>query len=184
MTENVIAQRRSAADNLVLKITGTLAFVLLTILSAHVRIPLPFTPVPMTLQTFVVPLAGAFLGVYWGMASMLLYLALGFAGINVFASANAGLTFYLSPTAGYLIGYIFAAAIVGWFIDHRRRNLVLLAGLLLSHIIILACGVAGLMWNVSMTFPEAFAKGVAPFLVGDLLKIAASYPILLLVKRF
>lgn len=184
MNENIISERQSLSESIIIKITGTLAFTLLTILSARVRIPLPFTPVPMTLQTFVVPLAGGFLGLYWGMASMLLYVGLGMAGAQVFASATAGSAFYLSPTAGYLIGYIFAAALVGWAIGKTRSNLLLLGALLLSHGVILACGVAGLMANVHMTFAEAFLKGVAPFVIGDLLKITASYPFLLLVKRF
>jgi biotin transport system substrate-specific component len=181
MMENAISRRHSAvSERLVLKITGTLAFTLLTVFSAHVRIPLPFTPVPMTLQTFVVPLAGGFLGLYWGVLSMLLYVGLGAAGVHVFASANPGLAFYLAPTAGYLIGYIFAAGIIGWFRQNTRSNLLLLAALVLSHAIILTCGVLGLMWNAGMSSSEAFAKGVAPFLVGDLLKLTACYAILIL----
>jgi biotin transport system substrate-specific component len=185
MIENAINQRQSAvSERLVLKITGTLAFTLLTVLSAHVRIPLPFTPVPMTLQTFVVPLAGGLLGLYWGALSMLLYIGLGAAGVHVFASANPGLTFFLAPTAGYLIGYVFAAGIVGWFREKSRSPILLLIALVVSNAVILICGVLGLMWNAGMSSTEAFAKGVAPFLVGDLLKLAACYAILTLRDSF
>src|SRR2546427_3722173 len=102
MNENLVLSQHRLEHRAIAKVIGTLAFTLLTIVSAHIRIPLPFTPVPMTLQTFVVPLAGGFLGAAFGSLSMALYLALGMIGLNVFASAAPGLSFYLSPTSGYL----------------------------------------------------------------------------------
>ena len=171
------------AEGIALKAFGAIAFACLTILSAQIRIPLPFTPVPMTLQTFVVPLAGGFLGTLWGGASMLLYLGLGIVGLNVFASASGGLEFFLAPTAGYLVGYFFAATLVGLARDLSRSNLLLLAALVLSHIVIFVCGVVGLVWNAGMSGAEAFTKGVAPFLVGDSIKITASFLVLLSYRK-
>lgn len=180
MNENLVLSQTRVEHRAITKIVGTLAFTLLTIASAHIRIPLPFTPVPMTLQTFVVPLAGGFLGVAWGSLSMALYLALGMIGLNVFASAAPGMSFYLSPTAGYLIGYVFAAAIVGMFRNSSKALLFL--AVILSHIVIFVCGVFGLMWNLNLALPVAFAKGVAPFIVGDSLKIVASFLVLISVN--
>ena len=165
------------SDRLILKILGSIAFAFLMILSAHIRIPLPFTPIPMTLQTFVAPLAGGFLGALWGGGSMLLYLALGLAGLDVFAASAGGFAIFLAPSAGYLTGFFFAAMIVG--AARNQNNLILLGALILSQILIFACGTLGLMANAGMSLPEAFAKGVAPFLMGDVIKITASFLVLL-----
>jgi biotin transport system substrate-specific component len=180
MNENLVLTQPRLEHRTITRIVGMLAFTLLTIVSAHIRIPLPYTPVPMTLQTFIVPLAGGFLGVTFGSLSMLLYIALGMVGFNVFASAAPGATFYLSPTAGYLIGYVFAAALVGLFRNSSKPLLFL--AVVLSHVVIFACGVFGLMLNLHASFPVAFAKGVAPFVVGDSLKIIASFLVLISIK--
>jgi len=169
----------SASERITLKATGAAVFAFLTILSAQIRIPLPFTPIPMTLQTFIVPLAGAFLGAAWGSVSMLLYLALGITGINVFAAAAPGLGFFLAPSAGYLAGFVIAAAFVGWISDRTQRPLYLLLALFVSHLIIFICGVTGLMLNGSMDLQSALQKGLYPFLIGDVIKTAASFVVLL-----
>jgi biotin transport system substrate-specific component len=162
-----------------LRLLGCAVFALLTALSAHIRIYLPFTPVPMTLQTLFVPLAGGFLGAAWGGASMLLYLALGALGLNVFAGPNSGLSFLAAPTGGYLVGFFFAAALVGFVKDRTTGYLPLFLGVFVAQQLIFVFGVAGLMLNAGMNFQEAFLKGVLPFLAGDLIKTAASYLILI-----
>jgi biotin transport system substrate-specific component len=157
--------------------------ILFTILSAQIRIPLPFTPVPMTLQTFVAPLAGAFLGPVWGAASMFVYLILGVVGMNVFAAAPSGVTFFAAPTAGYVLGFIAAALVLGCARERNFRPLALFIALLLSHLAIFLFGVGGLILNAGMGVQEAIWKGVIPFLPGDVLKLAASYPLLFLFSR-
>ena len=137
----------------------------------------------MTLQTLVVPLAGGFLGAAWGSASMLLYLIMGLLGLNVFAAASGGFGFFLAPTAGYLIGFLLAAAIVGRACDLKGNGLLLFTALLLSHVVIFACGIGGLMMNANMSLQQAFVKGVSPFLIGDALKIVVSYSILFSYSR-
>ena len=170
------------AESTLLKATGCAVFAFLTIISAQIKISLlPLTPVPMTLQTFIVPLAGGFLGAFWGGASMLLYLALGLIGLNVFAAASPGLSLFLAPSAGYIVGYVFAAVIVG--LVHNRSTVSLFSGLILSNILILGFGVMGLMINAGMNPSEAFAKGVAPFLIGDSIKLAASFLVLLSYRQ-
>lgn len=169
----------SASERITLKATGAAVFAFLTILSAQIRIPLPFTPIPMTLQTFIVPLAGAFLGAAWGSVSMLLYLALGITGINVFAAASPGLGLFLAPSAGYLAGFVLAAAFVGWISDRTQHAFHLFLALFISHVMIFACGVTGLMLNGGMDLQTALQKGLYPFLIGDVIKTAASFVVLL-----
>ncbi len=133
----------------------------------------------MTLQTFVVPLAGGLLGAVWGGASMFLYLVLGALGLNVFAASSSGLSFLAAPTGGYLVGFIFAASLVGIVKDRTTGYVPLFLAVLLAHQLIFLFGVAGLMLNTGMDFQEAFSKGVLPFLAGDLIKTAASYLVLI-----
>jgi biotin transport system substrate-specific component len=123
----------------------------------------------------VVPLAGGFLGAFWGTTSMVLYLILGILGLNVFASATTGLAFFAAPSAGYVIGFILCSSIVGAVQDRSTKNLTLLLALLVSNALILLCGAGGLMMNSGMSGSEAFAKGIAPFLIGDAFKLAASF---------
>jgi biotin transport system substrate-specific component len=161
-------------ESFLLNLFGAIFFALLTVLSAQIRIPLPFTPIPMTLQTFIVPLAGGFLGLRWGIASMLLYLSFGLLDVNAFAAAR-GAQFVFAPSAGYLVGFVFAAALMGWSRDHKFGNGAIFAALLIANIMIFVCGMIGLMINASMSAIEAWYRGVAPFLPGGAIKLAASY---------
>src|SRR5262245_52763921 len=86
-----------------------IGFALLTWAGAKVAVPLPFTPVPGTLQTLAVLLAGAMLGARAGAASQMAYLVMGLAGLPVFALPGAGPAYFLGPTGGYLVGFILAA---------------------------------------------------------------------------
>ena len=174
----------SRAERLLLRFLGTVAFMFLAMLSAQVRIPLPFTPVPMTLQTFVAPLAGGFLGAACGSISMLMYLAFGLLGAPVFAQAAGGWQFFYSPTAGFLAGMVLAAWVMGRARNAARSNLQLLAALIGSHLLIFACGILGFMMNTGAGWNDAFAKAVAPFLFGDAIKITASYLVLISYYRF
>jgi biotin transport system substrate-specific component len=161
-------------ESFLLNLFGAIFFALLTVLSAQIRIPLPFTPIPMTLQTFIVPLAGGFLGLRWGIASMLLYLSFGLLDVNAFAAAR-GTQFVFAPSAGYLVGFVIAAAIMGWSRDRKFSNGATFAALVIANLMIFACGMIGLMINVSMSALEAWYRGVAPFLAGGAIKLAASY---------
>jgi biotin transport system substrate-specific component len=176
-------QSWSRAEKNLLKSFSAALFALLTVLAAEVRIPLPFTPIPMTLQTFIAPLAGGFLGAAWGAASMLLYMLLGIAGLNVFAAASGGWSFFLAPSAGYVVGFVASALILGLVRDRTTNPWYLLVGLIASHVVILACGLLGLLLNLDLSFSAAFAKGVAPFLIGDVFKITASFIVLASYNR-
>ena len=141
---------------------------------AQVRIPLPFTPVPITGQTFAVLLVGAVLGSRRGAASLLLYLLQGLLGLPFFAGGASGLAILLGPTGGYLIGFVVAAGLVGLLATRgldRRIPSALLA-FLAGEVVIYLFGVAWL--SVFLGIPHAIAAGLLPFLLGDAIKLAAA----------
>ena len=161
---------------------------LLVALAAQVSIPLPGTPVPMTLQPMAVLLVGGLLGARLGALSMILYLAMGAAGLPVFTPTVPlpGIARLLGPTGGYLLAYPVAAWVVGWLTlgwqpgvntptvaSAMRVTLAVLAGLVLIHLGGLA-QLAILTGNVS----GAARLATWPFLLGDLLKLAILVPVL------
>lgn len=188
MTQTPIAQalwpRRADAQsrNLSRDALLVLAFSLLTALSAQITVPLPFSPVPLTGQTFGVLLSGALLGPRLGAMAMLLYLAEGGLGLPFFAGGAAGPARLLGPTGGYLLSYPLAAALVGGLAVRGwdRRPLTMLAAMLLGSLVIYALGAAqlslfpplrpGAVPSLHMGLPEALREGVYPFLPGDVLK--------------
>ena len=138
---------------------------------AQVIIPLPFTPVPLTGQTFAVLLLGAALGSKRGAASLALYTAMGALGLPFFAGGASGLAYMSGPTLGYLVGFLVAAYVVGllaeqgWERSVRTSLLPFLAGTLVIYIF-------GAGWlAILFSFEQALALGVLPFLVGDTLKM-------------
>ncbi len=149
-------------------------FALLTALAAQIVIPLPFTPVPITGQTFAVLLAGASLGATAGAASQGLYLALGAVGLPFYAGGASGWTIVQGATGGYLLGFIVAAWVIGKLAERRQDRIVMTAipaflfGSLLIHVI----GVPWLAANLDVGWTEAAALGSVPFIPGDLAKIA------------
>lgn len=140
----------------------------LTALSAHVRLPLPFTPVPVTLQTFVVLVAGGLLGARKGAGSQLLYLIVASVGLPVIAGPTL-----FGPTGGYLLGFVAAAALMGHFAARRDWRWAA-CGALLATLAIYACGVTWLCLIAGLSLQEGLALGVAPFIGGDALKALAA----------
>ncbi len=147
------------------------AFSLLIALTAQIEIPL--WPVPFTLQTLGVLLTGAVLGSRRGALSLALYLVEGAAGLPVFAGGAGGASYLLGATAGYLFGFVAAAWLVGALAERgwdRRLPLAALA-MVLGNLVIYAFGVSGLLVMTPYDLPTAIAKGVLPFLLGDVIKI-------------
>ena len=143
----------------------------LTGVAAQIAVPLPFTPVPLSLQTFTVLLAGAALGPVRGSLGMLLYLVAGVAGVPWFSDRGSGLEF---ASFGYIVGFVIAAALVGWLARRGADRSVLgTVGLMAAgNLVIYAVGVPWLMAFLGAGLGEGLALGVVPFLVGDGLKIA------------
>jgi biotin transport system substrate-specific component len=165
---------------------GAVVFVaVLTAAAAQVSIPLPFTPVPFTFQPMVVLLGGAALGARLGMSSQLLYLALGVAGLPVFAASPAlpqGAARLLGPTGGYLLSYPLAAFAAGWLAERGfdRRYATAVAAMAAGLAIVFACGVLwlGFVVQPSRGLAGAIAAGLTPFLAADLLKLLFAASIL------
>ncbi len=156
---------------------GVGAFAIMTALGAQVRIPLPWTPVPLTLQTLFVILAGAALGPVLGPLSQGVYLVGGAVGLPIFAGGTGGAAYLLeSATAGYLLGFVGAAALVGWLTRRSQRPGIgrILLSMGAGSLVIYACGAAWLAWSLHLDPADAIARGVLPFLAGDVLKIGAA----------
>jgi len=150
-------------------------FALMTWVAAKVSVPLPMTPVPGTLQTLAVLLAGAVLGARAGAVSQASYIFMGMAGLPVFALPGSGPLYLLGPTGGYLVGFIAAAFVVGSVIKKTGGREVLPAALafLLGAATIHACGLAWL--SVVLGDPAAaFRAGVLPFVLFDLAKVVVA----------
>lgn len=156
----------------------------LTGLMAQVVIPLPWTPVPVTAQTFAVLFAGVVLGRYWGGVSMLIYIAIGLIGVPWFAGMTGGAEILFGASGGFFIGFVITALVVGSLFDRyvQVRNFVPMFTLLLcaNFIFIYVPGVIGLaawMYITNGTMPGVWtllAMGVLPFVIGDLIKIGGA----------
>ncbi len=139
-------------------------------LTAQVSIPLSFTPVPITLQTFAVLMSGAALGPLRGVAGMLLYLGAGAAGVPWFSEQTSGVGF---PSFGYIIGFVIAAGLVGALARRGLdRSVPGTIGLMvLGNLVIYAIGVSYLAAWLGAPLGTAIEYGLTPFLIGDGLKI-------------
>ncbi len=153
-------------------------------LLAQLRFFLPWTPVPITGQTFAVLLAGVLLGRWWGGVSMASYAALGAIGLPWFAGWSGGIGILAGPTGGYIIGFVLAALFLGYFTDKyiRSRSFLSMLGLMLfaNFILIHGPGLAQLsLWVKSATgeaptFRALLSMGTIPFIPGDIAKAVAA----------
>lgn len=146
--------------------------------SAQVAVPLPFSPVPMTLQPVAVLAIGALLGTRMGMAALVAYLALGVAGLPVFSMGRGGAAHLFGPTGGYLLAFPIAAWIAGLGGAQRLRTMVpaMIGAMIAIH-------AGGAAWLAILGGDAAFAwdAGFVPFLTGDLLKIGLAASVVLLL---
>jgi len=153
---------------------AVLFFAVLTALGAYVMVPIPGTPVPVTLQTMVVILSGVLLGARLGAASQLAYLAAGIAGAPVFTGGGAGPLHLMGLTGGYLLAFPVAAAVAGAVAGRARSRGVgrvrILAGLAAGAAVILAVGASQLA-ILTGDAANAIRLGITPFVAGDAVKI-------------
>jgi biotin transport system substrate-specific component len=157
--------------------------VALTAAAAQFTMPLPFTAVPFVLTPLVVLLTGAALGARLGALTQVLYIALGIAGLPVFAPSVTlppGALRLIGPTGGYLLAYPVAAFVTGWLAERGwdRRYLSSAAAMLLGLAIIFAGGVSWLAVGFSHTLTAAFAGGLLPFIALDTIKVAVAAAVL------
>lgn len=177
IAQNLVRGR--AAANVLLVVGATLFIAL----AAQIAIPLPFTPVPMTMQPFAVILVGAALGANRGAATAMLYLLEGFGGLPVFAQGHGGPMWAVAPTAGFLFSYPLAAWVAGRFseLNWGATTVRAIAGMLAALAVIYA---GGWSWLATLTSPgAAFAAGVTPFVAADIVKVAIGAALLPSAQR-
>jgi len=180
---DVISTRSDAGTSLVTRAVAVLFFAALTAAAAQISMPLPFTQVPFTFQPTVVLLSGLVLGPRLGAASQVLYLAAGIAGLPVFAASATlppGVWRLFGPTGGYLMSYPLAAFVVGALARRGfdRRYLTSIVAMALGLVVIYTCGTVWLAYasvgRTAIGLASAFATGVAPFVIADIVKLAAA----------
>jgi biotin transport system substrate-specific component len=145
----------------------------LVALAAQLSIHLGFTPVPITGQTFAVVLVGASLGSIRGAASLLLYLAVGIAGVPVYAQHKHGWEVFSGATGGYIVGFVAAAALIGLLAENGwdRRFSSSLSAMLIGNVVIYGFGLVWLHHYLHVNWPTALQDGLYPFVLGDLIKV-------------
>jgi biotin transport system substrate-specific component len=180
----------SRADSSSLIRVGAVLFVTaLTAAAAQISVPLPFTQVPFTFQPMVVLLGGLALGPRLGLASQVLYLLAGIAGLPVFAASATlppGALRLMGPTGGYLMAYPLAAFLTGYLAERGldRRYLTSVLAMLAGLVVVYVCGAVwlGVFARTGTSAPiglhAALVTGVYPFIVADLLKLLAAASIL------
>ena len=175
-----LADRVIPGEGLAWEILRIAAANLLLILCARVAIPLPWTPVPITGQTFGVMLVAVLLGSHRAAITLLLYLLEGLAGLPVFQPFGLpGAARLAGPTAGYLVASPFAAYVIGWITEIRRNAensytpARLIGALLTGETIIFAAGCAWLAFVSATTWSQTLTAGALPFLPGEAIKVVA-----------
>ena len=168
-----------------------LAFAATTLVAAcaHVSLPLPFTPVPLTLQNFAVLLVGMALGPVAGFSAMVLYLAQGAMGLPMFTpNGPMGVARLLGPTAGFLFAYPLVAASAGWVVREMRnvgsrftRGVV--AGVVAT-LILFACGAGWMATLLHLSASATWHMAIAPFLPGEIVKVTAAAGIFSAMQRW
>lgn len=156
-------------------------FAILTGLGAFIAIPLSFTPIPITFQTFFVLLSGFVLGRKYGPLSQLIYVVLGIIGVPWFAGGTFGLSVLLGSSGGFLLGFIIASFVIGWITDiskQSRRPLALFTTAVIGSIIVYVFGVLGLLPYFPLL--KSIELGIFPFIPGDLFKIILVFIVLYL----
>jgi biotin transport system substrate-specific component len=187
LAPRIPAQRRSRRDHTRALVVAALLCALLAAL-AWVKIPLPFTPVPLTLQVFVVCLAALVLPPAEVAMAMGVYLLLGAAGVPVFSGGTGGLGVLLGPTGGYLLGFFVgaflgSAARAGMLYVGRSTLASDIAAVTLAILGIYSLGWVQLMLVARMTPAAAFVAGVAPFIIADVIKAGVAIAVARTLRR-
>jgi biotin transport system substrate-specific component len=185
----LIHRTKALQESIPGKIVLAFAATVLVAACAHVSLPLPFTPVPLTLQNFAVLVVGMALGPVAGFSAMVLYLAQGAMGLPMFTpNGPAGVARLLGPTAGFLFAYPLVAASAGWVVRAMRnvssrftRGIV--AGAVAT-LILFACGAGWMATLLHLSASATWHMAIAPFLPGEIVKVTAAAGIFSAMQRW
>jgi biotin transport system substrate-specific component len=161
--------KRSLLTDALLICSGTA----LVSLAAQISIPLGYTPVPITAQTFAVVLVGAALGSWRGFASLTLYMLIGIAGAPVYASHKDGWHVFTASTGGYIVGFVAAAALTGYLAERRwdRKFSTAVSAMLTGNVVIYLFGLPWLHHYLHISWSKTFEYGLYPFVPVDIVKL-------------
>lgn len=166
-----VLKRDISIDSGLASLLSIATFAFLTALGSFIRIPLGYTPVPLTLQTFFVLLGAMVLGSKRAVVSQSLFVGLGLFGIPIFAGSLAGFAYLFSPTGGYLLGFVLASFFLGYFAKKfKDHSYVLIFASIVASFIILSLGSSWLVLGYHFSIKQAFLLGFLPFCLGDVLK--------------
>lgn len=166
---------RSGARRIAAGLSLSAVFAALTVVGANIVIPIE--PVPITLQTLFVMLAGASIGAGWGSISQWMYVGLGALGLPLFAGGAAGAAVLAGPTGGYLISFLIAPWVIGTLLKRSNRIGWQVFSFAVGKLLILTLGVTHLTIFYTHNIAQSIAVGVVPFLPGAAIKVAAAVSI-------
>lgn len=163
-------------NNLTTKNLTTIALMTaLMCIAGPIVVPLPFTPVPISLTNLVIYIACCILGCKKGTISLVIYLIIGSIGLPVFGGFSGGLSKLAGPTGGYLIGFIFCSLLTGLFVDKFEDKIYMYSvGMILGTIVCYGFGTGWLAMQLNLSLIQALFMGVIPYLLGDAIKIVVS----------
>lgn len=167
MKKNTLTTRQMALIGVMTAVTCILG---------PLSIPIPISPVPISLTVLAVYLSAYVLGPKLATISYLIYLLLGLIGLPVFSGFTGGIGKLAGPTGGYLIGFILMAPIAGWAIEHfQARTIPSVIGMAAGTSVCYLFGTLWLAHQNALTFPQALAFGVLPYIPGEIAKMAAAW---------
>lgn len=153
-----------------LALVGLMAAIICVL--APFSLPIPVSPVPISLGTLAIYFVLTVLGLKLGLVSVIVYILLGLVGLPVFTGFTGGPGKLFGPTGGYIVGYLFMALICGFFIDRWSNKLIpSILGMILGTAVMYFFGSVWLAYQASYTLPQAFMAGVIPYIPGDLVKL-------------
>ncbi len=156
----------------------------ITCILAPLSIPLPFTPIPISLTVLVLYISAYILGCRRGAISYLVYLLLGAIGLPIFSGFEGGFGKLLGPTGGYLIGFIFLILIAGFAVDKYPRSIFInVIGMILGTAVCYTFGTIWLSYQLDISFLQGLSIGVLPYLIGDGIKVLVAIFIGPLLKK-
>ena len=151
-------------------------FAAVTAICSQITLPLPFTPVMVSLGTFAIMLTSALCSVkfkFGGLVSVFIYIGLGAVGMPVFQGFRGGLGVLIGPTGGYIVGYLLMAIVIGFM--YSDRKFINILALILADVVLYICGTLWFMLSTGNGLWQSLTLCVIPFLPGDLVKLIAAY---------